>query len=375
VNERPTTLTARINVTATTKSTFTPLKKRKPSMKTLITIAFCGLATCGISSAQQPREKPEEIEALGQYVGDWTSDVTSRPADWTPKETRFRTQNHAEFVLDGWFLRHIEISRQIGTDKVGKSLFVWTFDPKSKRYVGWSFQSTGIISHVRGTWDAGTRTFTHRNVENPPNTTSQLTEEFSDEDNINGALAFTGNDGRKMFDMVWTRKRQEHPAQPLQNEWANIGTPDNPIPDETKRLDPFVGEWDAEFIHRPSEASPQGRTSQGSMTARWILDGRFLHGTTEVGNHRSEWVIGYDTNRKEYRYVRFTDAGQIDESTGQWNDETGSLVWTLVNPPQGHTRTSTTRFVGTDGTYSHILAKNRNGTVQMDLTIKGARRQ
>lgn len=330
---------------------------------------------CGISSAQQPREKPKEIEALGQYVGDWTSDVTGRPAVWTPKETKFTTWNHAEFVLDGWFLRHIEISRQTGTDKVGKSLFVWTFDSKSKKYVGWSFQSTGIISHMSGVWESQSKTFAHSNIENPPNTTSKLTEEFADDNNINGALAFTGNDGRRMFDMVWTRKRREPPAQPLEKEWARIDTPYNPIPAETKRLEPFVGEWDAEFIQRPSATSPRGRTSRGSMTAQWILDGRFVFGTTEAGSHRSHWVIGYDTNRKAYRYVRFTDAGQIDESTGQWDEDNDSLVWTLVNPPQGVTRTSTTRFVGTDGTYNHILARNRNGTVQMDLTIKGTRRK
>ncbi len=344
-------------------------------MKTLIIIAFCVLATCDIASAQQPRQAPNEIEALGQYVGDWTSDVTSRPAVWTPQQRTFKTWNHAEFVLNGWFLRHIEISRHTGTGKVGKSLFVWTFDPKSKKYVGWSFQSTGTISHATGTWNAGTKTFTHSNVENPPNTTSRLTQEFSDENNINGSLVFTGNDGRRMFDMVWTRKRQEPSAQPLEKEWAGIGTPYNPIPVETKRLDPFVGEWNAEFIHRPSVVSRQGRTSRGSMTARWILDGRFLFGTTEVGSHRSEWVIGYDTNKKAYRYIRFTDAGQIDESTGQWNAETDSLVWKLVSPPQRLTRTSTTRFVGVDGTYNHIVARNSDGQVHMDLTIKGTRKK
>jgi hypothetical protein len=111
------------------------------------------------------------------------------------------------------------------------------------------------------------------------------------------------------------------------------------------------------------------------MTAKWILDARFLFGTTEVGNHNSMWVIGYDTNKEAYRYLRFTNTGLIDESTGQWDEETRSLVWTLVNAPPGITRHSTTRFVGADGTHNHILAKNKDGKIHMDLTITGTRRK
>jgi hypothetical protein len=328
-------------------------------MKTLTTAAFCVLMTCGTLSAQQSREKPPEIEVLGQYVGDWTSDVTSKPAVWTPRERKFRTSNNAEFVLGGWFLQHIEVSHEVGAgNKIGKSLFLWTFDPKLKKYVGWTFQSSGNIAKAIGTWDAATKTLTNVNLEVPPNTTSQFTQTFPNDSTINGTLVFTDHDGRTLFDMVWTRKRQERPTQPLNEEWANIGTPYNPIPAEMKRLEPFVGEWDAEFINRPSIVSPRGNKSKGLMTARWILDGRFLFGTTEVGNHSSVWVIGYDTNKKAYRYIRFTDTGLIDESTGQWDEGTRSLVWKAEHTPPGITRTSTTRFIGRDGTSNHILAKN-----------------
>ena len=103
------------------------------------------------AQAQETGEKAKELEVLGQFVGDWTTEVTSKPAIWTPKEIKFRTTNHAEFVLDGWFLQHIEVNHVVGDpDKVTKSLFIWTFDPKIKKFVGWTFQSSGNITKAIG---------------------------------------------------------------------------------------------------------------------------------------------------------------------------------------------------------------------------------
>ena len=327
--------------------------------------------------AQGTRGKPKELKVLGQFVGDWTSEVTSKPAVWTPKEKKFRTSNHAEFVLDGWFLQHIEVNHVVGDpDKVTKSLFIWTFDPKIKKFVGWTFHSSGNITKAIGTWDATTKTLTHSYAEVPPNTTSQLTQTFPNNSTINGTLVYTGNDGTKLFDMVWTRTRRKGVApDSLRKQWVKIGTPIKPLPKELKRHEPFIGEWDAEFVQRPSVVSPRGGTSKGSMTARWILDGRFLFGTTEVAKHHSMWVIGYDTNRKAYRYLRFTNTGLIDESTGQWDGDVRSFLWKIVNERPGITRTSTSRFVGKDGIHTHVLAENKEGKVQMDLTIRGTRRK
>jgi hypothetical protein len=111
------------------------------------------------------------------------------------------------------------------------------------------------------------------------------------------------------------------------------------------------------------------------MTGQWILDGRFLLGTSEVGDHSSKWVIGYDTNKEVYRYIRFTNAGQNDESSGHWNEETRSFVWKLEDAPSGVTRTSTNRFVGKDAVHAHILGEDKDGKVHIDLTIRSTRRK
>jgi hypothetical protein len=340
-------------------------------------LVSCLLVILASAVAQQPREKPKELETLGQYVGDWTSDVTSKPAVWTPQEVKYRTSNHAEFVLGGWFLKHIEVNHVVSEpDKVTKAIWFQTFDATSRKYVTWFFQSSGLMNQSQGLWNAQRKSFTFTQTDPPPNTTNRFTETFATDGQIDGTLDFTGNDGRTLFDMVWTRKRQAGVAgKPLREQWSEIGKPIEPIPDEVKRLDMFVGTRDVEFIHRPSLTVPQGSTIKGTMSGRWILDGRFLLGETKLPNFQSMWVMGYDTSKKAFRYVLFGSNGRIEENIGQWNDADRVFDWKQVNTPPGITRTSTTRRLDGGAAESHILAKTQDGRIQMDLTIKGTTRK
>jgi hypothetical protein len=346
-------------------------------MRFVIVLVVCVALLGGSVPGQEPRPKPRELETLGQYVGDWTTEVTSKQAVWTPNEIEYRCLNHAEFVMNGWFLQHIEVSHEAGDpSKVGKAMFVWSYDPGLKKYVGWAFHSSGVISHVTGNWAAAGKSFVSSETEPPPGTTMKLTEAFSNNSTIDGSLVFSGNDGRTMFDMVWTRKRLAGVAgKPLAEQWAEIGSPIQPIPDEVKKLDVFVGTRDVEFVHRPSLTVPQGNTLKGTMSGRWILDGRFLMGETKLPNFQSLWVMGYDTNKKAFRYVLFGSNGRIDENIGQWNEVERVFDWKGVNLPQDLTRTSTTRRLDEDHVESHIVTKTLDGQTQMDLTIKATSRK
>lgn len=343
-------------------------------MKPLAMIVFLMVLSHGIASGQPPREKLKELEAVGRYVGDWTTDVTSKPAEWTPHEIKYRCANHAEMVLDGRFLQHIEVNHIVGEpDLVTKAIWFQTFDATSQKYVTWWFQSSGLIGQSTGSWDAASQSFSLSDVEPPPGATQRFVERFRDAGTIDGSLIFTGNDGgRKLFDMVWTRKRQAGIAgKPLTEQWAAIGTPIQAIPDEVKKLEIFVGTRDVEFINRPSIAVPQGSTAKGTMSGWWILDGRFLMGETKLPAFQSLWVMGYDTNKKAFRYVLLGSNGRIDENIGQWNEAEQVFNWRLVNAPPELTRTSTTRRLDGGRVETHILAKTRDGQTQMDLTIKG----
>lgn len=336
-------------------------------------LAIGVLISCNSLFAQQPREKPKELGTLGQNVGYWTTNVTSRRAVWTPQEIKYRCSGHAEFVLDGWFVKHIEVNHTIDEpENLGKSIWFQAYDTASSKYVTWAFQSTGNIAHSTGTWDVTTRTFLHSEVEPPPNTKSKFTENYPHPNSINGSILFTDDNGRTMFDMVWTRTRQTGlVGKPLLEQWYKIGKPIEPIPDEVKKLEIFIGTRDVEFIHRPSLSVPQGSTAKGTMSGKWILDGRFLMGETKLPTFQSLWVMGYDTNKQAFRYVLFGSNGRIDENIGQWNEAERVFDWKGVNLPPELTRTSTTRRLDEGRVESHILTKTRDGQTQMDLTIKG----
>lgn len=340
-------------------------------------LALCVVLLSTFVFAQQPPTKPKEIEILRQYLGNWISEVTNKPSVWDENGTKFKTFNHTEMILDDWFLYHIEVSQVIGdSNKITKSLFVWTFDPNTKKYVAWPFQSTGNTGPSVGEWNPTDKTFTTSPVDLPPNTSGKMTEQFLDMDTIKGNLTFTDGGGKTLMDMVWTRNRQpDDIAKKILEQWNTIGTPIQPLPAELQKLQPLIGEWDSDFINGPSVVSPKGGVSKGKVTAKWILDGRFLLGSSEVEKHRSIWVIGYDTNKKVFQNVRFTNAGLIEQSIGQWNDDTHSFVWKVVNEPEGITRTSTLRIIGKDSVQSHVLAKDKTGRVQTDLTIKSIRRK
>ena len=77
--------------------------------------------------------------------------------------------------------------------------------------------------------------------------------------------------------------------------------------------------------------------------------------------------MGYDTNKKAFRYVLFGSNGRIDENIGQWNEVERVFDWKGVNLPQDLTRTSTTRRLDEDQLESHIVTK----TLDLGGTITG----
>jgi hypothetical protein len=303
-------------------------------------LTLCGFTLCASAVAQQAPTKPKELEILGQYVGHWTSDVTSKPAEWDQKGTKYGTINQAELILDGWFLQHIEVNHVVGDpDKVTKSLFLWTYDPKLEKFVAWAFQSDGNVASSTGKWDSTSKAFTLATVEPPPNTTGKMTEQFVDANTIKGNLTFIDDAGKTLMDMEWTRKRQAEAAgKATREQWNRIGTPIQALPDELKKLQPLVGEWDSVILPPGPLLEPSDIRSKGKMTIQWILDGRHLLITTENGMDRFIWVIWYDPAKGKYRRITFTNAGEIAESLGAWNGEFGTIDWRAVNERRGPTR-------------------------------------
>lgn len=339
-------------------------------------VTLWGLVLCSSVFAEEKPAKPKELDILDQYVGHWISDVTNKPAVWDQNGTKFRTVNQAEWILDGWFLQHIGASHVVGDpDKVTKSLFLWTYDPKLHEYVAWAFQSNGKAVSSTGKWDSTSKAFTLASVKPPPSTTGTMTERFLNAKTINGKLTFIDNGGKTLMDMVWTRSRQtESEGKATREQWNQIGTPIQPLPDELKRLQPLIGEWDCEFIYAGPSVGFQ--SLKGKITVKWILDGRFLIVTTEQGSDHSIWIIGYDSNEKRYRQITFTNTGQIDERIGDWNGEFDTIDWKAVNKRPGSIQI-TQYYIGADQGKLRVNKSTHDaeGKFSQSLVIKSTRRK
>jgi hypothetical protein len=305
-----------------------------------------GIINCPSVYAEERLTKPKELDTLGQFVGHWTSEVASKPAAPGQRGVMIRTVSQAEWILDGWFLQHIELSQVIDDpDKVQKSLRLWTYDAKMEKFVTWAFHSPGNSVSSSGNWDAVSKTFTLANVGPLPNSTAKVTEQFLDEKTIKGNLTFNDNVRRTLADLAWTRNRQtELEGMATREEWSKVGPNILPLPDDLKKLEPWIGEWDSEFrIVGPSVGSPKEIIrSQGKLTVEWILDGRFLRIVAENGKDRFLWIIAYDSVKGVYRRYTFTNAGQMGESSGTWNGEFDTIDWNAINERPG----TFLRFIG-----------------------------
>jgi hypothetical protein len=114
-----------------------PTEKRDLLMKCqLAAIAFAVLAWCATAPAQDSSPKPRELDVLGQYVGQWTSEVVSKPAAWDENGTKFHAVSQAEMILGRWFLEYIDLKHVIvDPNQATKSLFLWTYDTEAKNYL------------------------------------------------------------------------------------------------------------------------------------------------------------------------------------------------------------------------------------------------
>jgi hypothetical protein len=354
----------------------------------ILLAAFVGLVLHNTAFAQDLPPKPPELETLGQYVGHWTSDVTSKPTVSAQKGKKFDAVSHAEMILDGWFLQQVDVKHVVGApEQMTKSLSQWTWDARSEKFLVWMFESDGSAVSWTGEWDSASRRFTFVPAQPLPKKIGKLTDQFVDANTVVGSLTFIDDAGKTLTDLAWSRKRQaESDGKATLGEWDRISAHTRPVPHDLAKLEPLIGEWDAEFIDGPSAVSPELGVSKGKLTAKWILDRHFLLGTTEQDNERSIWIIGshvytdgknYET---KYRRVRFTNSGQVDEALGVWNGEFDTIDWLIHIKRPGSPRHSITQdYIGVEGSdrlRANILIRDaEEKKINRSVTTKATRRK
>jgi hypothetical protein len=117
------------------------------------------------------------------------------------------------------------------------------------------------------------------------------------------------------------------------------------IPPELKLLDAFAGKWRYEFTVYPSEWNSEEKHGTGTFTCGWTLGNRFMEeaGTDSDGSsHRK--IYTFDAKAGVFRAWWFHSAGIFNDSTGRWDAEKRTFVFTTPLAA-GPTGTSTLHFV------------------------------
>lgn len=105
--------------------------------------------------------------------------------------------------------------------------------------------------------------------------------------------------------------------------------PEGPKPaPEVELLGYFLGPWSSEGEVKPGPLGPGGPT-QGREICRW-MPGKFFVGCmietkTSAGLRQVQGIMGWDADKKVYRWWSFDNLGQAESATGTVKD--GAWTW------------------------------------------------
>uniref|UniRef100_A0A7C2K138 Uncharacterized protein n=1 Tax=Schlesneria paludicola TaxID=360056 RepID=A0A7C2K138_9PLAN len=155
------------------------------------------------SKSEPSAERPAELQVLEGLVGTWDAVVISKPAVWTPKETKTTATWQREWILNGRFLL---ATRTVGNETSQLSLF--SYDPQSRDYRYWSFTPDGSPSQARGGWSAAEQSFVFQSEPRDGKTMTMSARLVSD-DQHEWQLSVLDDDGTKYLDMAVTTTRKK----------------------------------------------------------------------------------------------------------------------------------------------------------------------
>ena len=281
-------------------------------MRVLFATCLFLFVVCAVS-AQEKTAAPKN-EVLQRFVGTWDLKSSLKPAKWHPDGGEFTGKESTVWALKDRIIMIRDISAPDGK----KGLFIATHDPKQDAYPFWGFDSKGLLgAQWLLKWNAEASATVGRATDLPPAWTSGGQNRFPDGNtnlvsywirDENGALLMEGN-GRK-------------DRLPADREAAIVAAwkkhePAADLPAELKVLDRMIGTWDVVSVRKPAIFTTSGDRVTGTITREWILNGRFVMGTS-VNSDGSEALALYsfDPGKKEFRNWYFSSAFQGYGSQG-----------------------------------------------------------
>ena len=115
--------------------------------------------------------------------------------------------------------------------------------------------------------------------------------------------------------------------------------------------------------------------SKGSSMGQWIHDGQFLRQTWSVEPDGSvpamngSSIMTFDPRKNAYRRWSFSSTGIVDESRGQWDAKTRTMIWTAADNELGGTTVTTSTFEDDGRETWSIQFQDREGKVA--TTVNG----
>lgn len=115
--------------------------------------ALMAVTSLQATAADSP---PPQMEILQAMIGNWEDEVVSRPAEWTPNETRIKTSSRATAILNGQVVQNSVYD----ADGQMSGIQLFKYDPERQAYRQWYFDSRGAFVEATGQRDAVSKTLT-----------------------------------------------------------------------------------------------------------------------------------------------------------------------------------------------------------------------
>jgi len=163
--------------------------------------------------------------------------------------------------------------------------------------------------------------------------------------------------------------------------YAILASVHMPVIADDKPMDvfaPLLGNWTTRSVTKPSLNAPKQRTGTGEFTAKLILGGKFIRlegnsSSTTQKQTNFEVIMTYDQRKQVYRRWVYRADGFTAESTGVWNAERKTMVWSAIGLPKGMTFTITST-IKKEHLELTMFGKNADGTILMDVRITSRRK-
>ena len=160
-----------------------------------------------LNVAAEPPPQATAAKTLNKWLGTWKSHTVLKPAAWSPTSQELSGTSESVWILDGHFQ---ETSSRSGTHETRQ---IHRYDPDSRKYHKWTFNSDGSHSFWMGDWDEETSTMTWKYVDFGIGIEGKIVDRFTSDGKYESTVMMKDRAGTVLLDI-----RSEHVRTEKQDE-------------------------------------------------------------------------------------------------------------------------------------------------------------